>query len=67
MTSRFVNIWFQIKQMSSFQPLEVVDRSSETQPQVAGNLNEFLSSIRVKGHWTLYHSQIHIKVINQDY
>ena len=27
--------------MSNFQPLEVVDRGSETQPQVVENLNKF--------------------------
>ena len=27
--------------MSNFQPLDVVDRGSETQPQVVGNLNYF--------------------------
>ena len=26
--------------MNNFQPLEVVDRGSETQPQVVGNLNK---------------------------
>ena len=32
--------------MSNFQPLEVVDRGSATNPQVAENLNKF-SRIRV--------------------
>ena len=38
-TSRFVNVLFQIKHMSNFQALEVVDRGSETQPRVVENLN----------------------------
>ena len=39
--SRFVNVWSQIKQiMSNVQPLEVVDRGSETQPQVVENSNK---------------------------
>ena len=38
----FVYVWSQIKQnMSNFQPLEVVDRGSETQPWVFENLNKF--------------------------
>ena len=28
--------------MSNFQPLEVVDRGSETQPQVVENLNKYI-------------------------
>ena len=36
------NVWPQIKHsMSNFQPLEVMDRGSETQPQVVENLNKF--------------------------
>ena len=35
-TSRFVNVWSHNKQIN-FQPLEVVDRGSETQPQVVEN------------------------------
>ena len=30
--------------MSNFQPLEVVDRGSETQPQVVENLNIFFQN-----------------------
>ena len=41
-TLRFVNVWLQSnlkkKKKSNFQPLEVVDRGSETQPQVVENL-----------------------------
>ena len=37
--ARFVNVWSQIKQFN-FQPLEVVDRVSETQPQVVENLTK---------------------------
>ena len=39
----FVSVWSQIKQIfiiSNFQPLEVVDRGSETQPQVVKNLKK---------------------------
>ena len=39
-TSRFADIYAQIKQMSNFQPLEVVGRGSETQLQVGENLNK---------------------------
>ena len=37
----FVNVWSKIKQiiMCNFQPLEVVDRGSDPQPQVVENLN----------------------------
>ena len=38
LTSRFVN--FVHNFMRNFQPLEVVDRGSETQPQVVENLNK---------------------------
>ena len=31
--------------MSNFQPLEVVDRCSETQPQVVENLNKIMGKI----------------------
>ena len=31
---------FKLNNMSNFQPLEVVDRGSETQPQVVKNLNK---------------------------
>ena len=42
-TSRFVNVWSQIKQiMGNFQQLEVVGRGSETQPQVVENLNKLI-------------------------
>ena len=38
---KFINIWSQIKtDMGNFQPLEVVERRSETQPQVVENLNK---------------------------
>ena len=30
------------KYMSNFQPLEIVDRGSETQPQVVENLNRLI-------------------------
>ena len=40
LTSRYVNVWSQIKHMSNFQPHEVVDRSSETQLQVVENVNK---------------------------
>ena len=33
--------------MRHFQPLEVVDRGSETQPQVVENLNKNIGRIRV--------------------
>ena len=36
--------------MSNLQPLEVVGRGSETQLQVAKNLNKSLSRIRVNSH-----------------
>ena len=38
--------------MSNFQPLEIVDRGSETQPQVVENLHKFSyrSRKRVKAH-----------------
>ena len=40
-TSRFANVWSQIKiTMSNFHPLEVVGRGSETQLPVDENLNE---------------------------
>ena len=39
-TSRFVNIFDQIKQMSNIQPLEVVGRGSETQLQVGEHSNK---------------------------
>ena len=39
LTSRFENVWFEIKQLSNFHPLEVVDRGSEPQLQVGKNLN----------------------------
>ena len=32
-------VFHMIKGLSNFQPLEVVDRGSETQPQVVENLN----------------------------
>ena len=38
-TSIFLNVGCQIKHISNFQPLEVVDRDSETQLQVAENFN----------------------------
>ena len=48
--SIIVNVSYEIKQiiMTNFQPLEVVNRGSETQPQVVENLNKLLSRIRVK-------------------
>ena len=39
LTSRFENVWYEIKQLINFHPLEVVDRGSETQLQVSKNLN----------------------------
>ena len=44
LTWRFANIFAQSKQiiMSNFQPLEVVDRGGETQPQVAENLEKLV-------------------------
>ena len=42
-TARFANICAQIEQiqcMSNFHPLGVVDRVSETQPQVVENINK---------------------------
>ena len=45
---RFVNLLFQIKHViiSNFQPLEVVDRGRETQPQVVENLNKLAQQDR---------------------
>ena len=40
LTSRFTNVWSQIKtNMSNFHPLVVVDRRSEKQLQAGENLN----------------------------
>ena len=41
LTSRFANVWSQVKQnnKSNFHPPEVVARGSETQLQVGENLN----------------------------
>ena len=39
-TSKFADVLSKIKQMSDFHPLEVVDRDSETQPQMVENLNK---------------------------
>ena len=33
---------FGLKLNTNFQPIEVVDRGSETQPQVVGNLNKLI-------------------------
>ena len=40
LTSRFANVWSQIKQILFFHPLKVVDRGSET--QVGGKLNNLI-------------------------
>ena len=38
LTSRFANVWSQLKQMSNFHPLEVVGRGSGTQLEVGETL-----------------------------
>ena len=40
--------------MSNFQPLEVVDRGSETQPQVGENLNKIISKKSI--YHVLFHT-----------
>ena len=40
--------------MSNFQTLEVVDRGSETQPQVVENLNKLTNNIHPTTKWMQY-------------
>ena len=52
-TSRFANVWSQIKQIkNNFHPLDVVGRGSETQLQVGENLNDLIDRAKTLGrHW----------------
>ena len=49
--------------MSNFQPLEVVDRGSETQPQVVENLNKLTWSLLLAMKRVSKHKDLQIFVL----